>query len=139
MSDQEQSYNVFDFPDRSARGKPIARDDTLNGGGGGGTFTTMEERLAKLETHFDYVQRDLGEIKELLKVLPSLATKADIHNWKIQWTAIIVAAFAIIVGSIIGGLGWLETRVDHVQPPAISAASTPQPIIIQLPAQTRTK
>jgi hypothetical protein len=37
-----------------------------------------------------------------------------------------VAAFAVIVGSIVGGLGWLETRSPKLQ-------SAP-PIVIQVPA-----
>lgn len=90
----------------------------------------MESRVSALETHMVYVRKDLDEIKESLKVLPTLATKADITYWKIQWTALLVAVFAILVSSIIGGLGWLETRAGRVSPPAIAPAA---PAVVYIP------
>jgi len=90
----------------------------------------MESRVSALETHMVYIRKDLDEIKESLKVLPTLATKADIAHWKIQWTALLVAVFAILVSSIIGGLGWLETRATRVSPLPIASAA---PAVVYIP------
>jgi hypothetical protein len=86
-----------------------------------GTLDGMESRVSALETHMVYVRKDLDEIKASLRVLPTLATKADITYWTIQWTALLVAVFAVLVSSIIGGLGWLETRAAGVSPPAVAS------------------
>jgi hypothetical protein len=90
----------------------------------------MNDRITRLEEQMVGVRESLVDIKESLKVLPTLASKSDISAWKLQWTALLVATFAIIVGSIIGGLGWLETHVARVQP---SPAAATAPIIIQVP------
>jgi len=90
----------------------------------------MEGRVSALETHMVYVRKDLEEIKESLKVLPTLATKADITSWKIQWTALLVAVFAFLVSSIIGGLGWLETRAARVSPAPVAPSA---PAVVYLP------
>ena len=64
----------------------MASQEALRVREGGGTLDAMESRVSALETHMVYVRKDLDEIKESLKVLPTLATKADITYWKIQWT-----------------------------------------------------
>lgn len=110
-----------------------ANPPPLREGGGGGTFDGMETRVTRLEEQMSGVRDDLRDIKASLALLPTLASKADISAWKIQWTAIFVAAFAVIVGSIIGGLGWLETRATRLQPVESSAAQRSQPIVITLP------
>jgi hypothetical protein len=38
----------------------------------------METRVTTPETHLDHVRADLAEIKSLLKILPTIATKSDI-------------------------------------------------------------
>jgi hypothetical protein len=108
----------------------MASPEALHVRGGGGTLDAMESRVSALETHMVYVRKDLDEIKESLKVLPTLATKADITYWKIQWTALLVAVFAILVSSIIGGLGWLETRETRISPPLIASAA---PAVVYVP------
>ncbi|MCB8879628.1 hypothetical protein ACELLULO517_05230 [Acidisoma cellulosilytica] len=96
-----------------------ASDNSLVNDAGGGDSGGMESRLTKLETHFEYVQRDLAEIKadqktishQLIgidKKLDRLPTNDDLWSWKIQWIAIGIGAVALIVGGIIGGLSWLK-------------------------------
>jgi hypothetical protein len=103
----------------------VSKDESLKSGNGGGTFGGMEGRLLALEAHVTHIQSDLGEIKESLKVLPTLPTRHDLDTWRWQW----IAAGIAIVASIIGGLGWLETRANRMEPPA-----APAPIVIQVPA-----
>jgi hypothetical protein len=75
----------------------------------------------------EYVRRDLDELRagqtEILNVVRGLATKGDLWAWKWQWTALAFAVVAIVIGGIIGGLGWIE--------PDAAPAS---PIVVQMPA-----
>lgn len=99
----------------------------LQTGGGGGTYGPMEGRVTKLETHMEYMQRDMSEIKGDLKTLvqsvQELPTKKDLWAWKWQWTALAFAMIAIVIGGIIGGLAWIQPE-----------PSAPVPIVIQQPA-----
>ncbi len=81
----------------------------------------MDERVAKLETHMEYVREDLSELKAgqrdmtrtlaaLSSALDKLPTKDDLWSWKLQWLAIALVAFATIVGGIVGGLDWIKTH-----------------------------
>lgn len=94
------------------------------------------ERLTRLETHFEYVQRDLGEIKGTLKdmaaVLSGLSTRDEIASlrrdlwaWKWQWTALALAVVAITIGGIIGGLDWIKPEPTPPVPIVIQAPSAP--------------
>lgn len=106
--------------------------DRLQSSGGGGTSDGMDERVTRLETHFEYVRRDLDEIKADLKGtlarLNEMPTKADLWQWKWQWTALALAAVAIVIGGIIGGLSWIQPA-----PAPAGTAPTPAPIVIQVP------
>ena len=97
-------------------------------------FNAIDGRVSALETHMEYVRRDLGDIKAELKdikgVLTQLPTKRELNADRLQWTAIGIGAIALIVTGVIGGLGWLETRAAKYA----SAPPFPQPILIQLPA-----
>jgi hypothetical protein len=100
----------------------------------GVAFNALNGRVSALETHVEYVRRDLDEIKADLKdvksTLTQLPTRQDLNAWKLQWTGLGIGVVALIVTGVIGGLGWLQTRTEKpVQP-----AAAPQPIIIQLPA-----
>jgi hypothetical protein len=92
--------------------------EPLHDGGSGGTSGGMEDRVTRLETHMEYVRRDLdsisGKLDKLIDRTVDLPTKRDLWAWKWQWTGIMLAAFAVIVGSIIGGLGWI--RPDPAPP-----------------------
>jgi hypothetical protein len=110
----------------------VASDETppsLKDGDGGGTSGDMETRVTRLEEQMSLMREDLRDIKADLKILPTLATKRDNAN------AFIVAATLslAIVGVVIGGLGWLETRASRVTSPPPVAAAAPQPIIIEIP------
>lgn len=92
----------------------------------------MSDRVARLETHFEYIQRDVSEMRlmqrqvlEKLEQLNDLPTKTDLWSWKIQYTALAVAVIAIVVGGIIGGLAWIQP-----------AAQAPGPIVITVPGQS---
>ena len=101
-------------------------DMPLAHGGGGNHTGGMEQRVTRLEVEFEHVRKDLNEIKSDLKSVlghvTELPTKADLWQWKIQWTALSVAAIALIVGGVIGGLSWIKPDTP-----------SPQPIVIQVP------
>lgn len=96
----------------------------------------MEQRVTRLETHFEYIHDDLDEIKaeqrslgqkleahqrtvsEKLEAISALLTDIRIELTKRPTTgqfwgmigavaAISLATIAIIITGIIGGLGWL--------------------------------
>ena len=101
----------------------------LKGGDGDGTYGGMEGRVSKLEAHMEHMREDMAEVKGDLKTLidsvAKLPTRSDLSSWKLQWTGLAVAAIAIVVGGIIGGLAWIQ--------PAPEKAAQPQPIVITVP------
>lgn len=121
LRQMQQSGNAAPGVDGSA---------ALKSGDGGGTYDGMETRVTKLETHFEYIRRDLDEMKagqaKVIEKLNELPTRNDLWQWKVQWVVIVVAAVAIIVGGIIGGLSWLK--------PDPAPAAQPTPIVITPPA-----
>lgn len=80
----------------------------LKHSGGDGTSGGMEERVAKLETHFEYVRRDLDAIKgtqdRILDKLNLLPTRSDLNTWRWQWIATGLAIVALTIGGVTGGL-----------------------------------
>jgi hypothetical protein len=94
---------------------------------------SIDTRVTRLETHFEYIRGNLGDIKDVLKSMDArmeqmdgrinhLPTKRDLTDNLLVCAAIGVA----IIGLVIGGLGWLETRATRVQ-------AAPTPIVIQVP------
>lgn len=77
-------------------------------GGPGDTSGGMDQRVTRLETHFEYVRKDLDEIKTSLKKLDDLPTKRDLAGYWIASITVGLAILAITVGGIIGGLAWLD-------------------------------
>lgn len=82
----------------------------------------MEERVTRLETHMEYVRRDLDALKigqdamqqmqlRILEKLNLLPTKNDLFAFRWQWIIGALALVALIVGGIIGGLSWLADAV----------------------------
>ena len=59
-----------------------------------------------------------------------LQSKQDLTTWKLQWAGL----GAGIIG-IIGGLDWLEARIERAAPRAVAPPAPSPPIVIQLPAQ----
>lgn len=47
-------------------------------------------------------------MKGIISTLGLMPKKADLDTWKWQWLAASVAIFAVVVGSIIGGLSILK-------------------------------
>lgn len=107
--------------------------------GGGGTSDGMNTRITRLETHMEYVQRDLAELKAgqgkilgKLDRLTELPTKRDLDTWRWQWIAAGVAIIALTVGGITGGLALIaqaDKPTPSVQPvaPVIAQPAAPAP------------
>ena len=74
------------------------------------------------------VRADLSDIKDTLRILPTLGTKRDLQTYTLTGIGLALAVIAIVIG----GLGWLETRASRVASPPVATA---QPIVIQLPPQ----
>lgn len=108
------------------RGEHLA-EPHLQTGGGGGTSGGMESRVTALETHMEYVRRDMDALRvgqdEILNAVRELPTRRDLAAWKLQWTGLAFAAVAIVIGGIIGGLAWIKPD-----------AAPPTPIVVQMPA-----
>lgn len=87
----------------------------LQFGGGGGTFDPMEARVTKLETHMEYVRRDLtsidGKLDRVNEKLGQLPTRSDLRSWQWQWIATGVGIIALTVGGITGGLALIAKFV----------------------------
>ena len=109
------------------------RQKVMGDGTGGGTWG-LDARVAKLEAHTEHMQADLGEIKTLLGNLGSqfrhLPTKQDLTNNVLAMVAIGLTVFVLAVGSIIGGLDFIQHHAPAEVPP-----TAPAPMIFQLPAQ----
>lgn len=107
MNERAQAtiHRIDDFAKRTSP------DDPLQHGDGGGTYDGMETRVTRLETHMEYVRRDLDEVKADLKVilaaLPTFATKRDLANFTLAGLGLGFAVMAIVIGGIIGGLAWI--------------------------------
>lgn len=94
-------------------GTELARERARGkGGGSGGGDVSLEGRVSRLEAYIEVSRDDLKEIKNDLKAviarLGTVPTKSDLDNWKWQWLLASVAIFAVVIGSIIGGLAWLD-------------------------------
>ena len=76
----------------------------------------MEARVTRIEEWAKVSDQRLGRIEAKLDVLP---TKTDMLG-------MFLAVF-VVLGLVLAGLGWLETRAARIQ-----AAPSP-PIIIQMP------
>lgn len=90
----------------------------LRNGGPGDTSGGMDQRVTRLETHFEYVRKDLDEIRTSLKKLDDLPTKRDLAGYWIASITVGLAILAITVGGIVGGLAWLDRPAP---PPAVGA------------------
>lgn len=131
------------------RREGVSVDRGMSGGGGMGD----SDRITRLETHFEYIKRDLSDLKSgqqgigqalasISTRLDSLPTKTDLSSWRTQWIAICVGAIALIVGGIIGGLSWIKPdapsviiRSDNPQASSVpSANNRPTPSIRDAPA-----
>lgn len=97
--------------------KRMNQPNTLSGSGGGGSPSGltgiegggdgpydgyMEARVTRLETTIEFVRRDLDEIKadnkEILRLLPKLASKSSVWGALATGGGIAVAVVALFVG-----------------------------------------
>ena len=101
---------------RSIREEPSA---PLSGGGGGGTSGGMSDRVTRLESHMEYVRRDLdglargqsdlsSKLGAALLKLDQLPTRRDLDSWRVQWIAVGIAVVALIVTGVVGGLALIN-------------------------------
>lgn len=83
--------------------KIASENDTLRNGGGqppGGDG--VEARVAKLEAHFEYIRRDLDDVKSDVRDI-----KKDMReDFRILFGALIVVALGL-AGMMAKGFGWL--------------------------------
>lgn len=62
----------------------------------------MEGRVGRL------MREIRADLKAIIGRLGSMPTKADLEAWKWQLVLASVALYAVVVGSIVGGLAWLD-------------------------------
>ena len=72
-------------------------DRPLQSGGGGGTYDGMEARVAVLETHVEYIRRDISDLKADMGVI-----RSDLGKVKDE------------VADLRTGLATLTERVSHL-------------------------
>ncbi len=119
-----------------SRERTDAAPPILKAGDGDGTSGGMESRVARLEEQMAGVRDDLRDIKDSLRVLPTLPTRRDLVSYFVGAASLALA----VVATIVGGLSWLETRAARITPQP--GPNLPvQPIVIQLapPAQAAAK
>ena len=83
----------------------------LQSGGPSLEFPGMDERGARRETHFEYLRRNLDEIKTdqktIISCLSALPTRRYLESRRWQWAAMAIAIIALTVGGITGGLAFI--------------------------------
>lgn len=96
------------------------------GGGEGGDFE-LSARIIRLEENFKSILERSGRVEDKLdrisERLGGLPGKVDLLTF--------AAAMIALMGLLLAGLGWLETRASRISAPDTRAAP---PIVIQLPA-----
>lgn len=112
-----------------------AQAQVLNSGGPGDRYGGMEERVAKLETHFEYVRRDLDEIRADQKVV--LAKLDEVAVGQVQGRAhtagkvTVITTGIAVVAVILGVLAYGGDRfsqgmeVDAASKSAAQAVAAP--------------
>ncbi|MCD1640121.1 hypothetical protein K7H92_15495 [Pseudomonas stutzeri] len=87
----------FPLPPKSRKPYDDGNDNGDPPGGGG-----MEARVAKLENHFEYIRRDLDDVK-----LDVREIKKDMReDFRIMFGALVVVALGL-AGMMAKGFGWL--------------------------------
>lgn len=113
--------NLFQFPGSPGNDKGSGGGHT--GGSGGGS--DLEARVAKLESHIEYIRRDIADLKAEAKTIGSdvsglkvsaksaevtltninshMVTKGQLAVWAL-------IGLATVTGSILAGLWWLAQQ-----------------------------
>jgi hypothetical protein len=92
----------------------------LKGGGGGGTFDGMVPRIAALETHVEYIKRDIAELKASIE-----AVRKDVNGLKVDVATLIervshlpskgfIVTSIISALAVIAGLITFQQQIQHV-------------------------
>lgn len=72
----------------------------------------MEGRIGTLEALAGQSRQDMIEIRQDYKAimarLASMPTRTDLDTWKWQWLLASLALYALVLGTILGGLSWLD-------------------------------
>ena len=104
-----------------------ARERQVETGGGGGHTGGMEERVARLETHFEYIRRDLDEIKEEQRETRVILSDIRTHLAKLPTTGNLWSMIASVVATALAIIGIVIAAIALVPAPArtISPAEKP--------------
>ncbi len=94
-----------------------------------------DQRMGRMEEKLDRIGDVLGRVETSVA---GMATKRDLANYTFAGLGIGLALMALIIGGIIGGLGWLKP--DSSPPPPVTiTAPAPQIIYMQPPAPPQTQ
>ena len=77
--EQPQNDNVYPLRRDEALGAAEPPGGRLTGGNGGGSFDGMEPRIAKLETHVEYLRRDMTDLKSVTETV-----RKDVTELRVQ-------------------------------------------------------
>jgi hypothetical protein len=94
----------------------------------------MEARVTRLEEQFKLSDDRMGRVETKLDMVVAGLSKIPSRIDLVGYVIAVLTIFLAVVGILLAGMGWLETRasrVDAKSEPQIAAA----PIVIQLPAQ----
>lgn len=88
-----------------------------------------DQRMGRMEDKLDRIGDVLGRVENSVV---GMATKRDLANYTFAGLGIGLALMALIIGGIIGGLGWIKP--DSSPPPPVTiTAPAPQIIYMQPP------
>lgn len=97
--------NLLDHLIRIAGSAPPASPPSppLNNGGGGGNFPDMEPRVKALETHMEYVRRDLERLASVPADLATVKERVSHLPTKEYLVRLIIGALALIAALVTFG------------------------------------
>lgn len=87
----------------------------MQGGSGGGTFDGMEARVATLETHAEYIKRDVGEIRNDVGALRAAAADMRVDVATLKERVAHLPSKAFIISAVLGGTALLGAFVTFQQ------------------------
>ncbi|WDY60367.1 hypothetical protein [Pseudomonas sp. PSKL.D1] len=111
--------NISQFPRRHAG------DNGYDGTGGGGGGSELEARVAKLESHIEYMRRDIADLKAEAKMIGSDVSELKVSAKSAEVTLANITSHMVtkgqlavwaligltaVTGSVLGGLWWLAQQ-----------------------------
>lgn len=107
--------------------EPMA-DETQGGGDGGGGPGALNERVVRLETHFEYIRKDLDEIKvgqkETLGKLSDLSANIKVEFAKRPTTTGLWGMLATLLALALAIAGLVFVVADYAAKVAPGASTT---------------